>query len=391
MEEREISIELSHSLREWGYNLSTERNFTFAKQVVETALDWFRWRGEGHSQSMTTLGLRCIDFPSSIDRAFEHYLRKEDVLEPIYCYTDEVDMNGRKPCFRLYDSQKRDHVFKMNHDFKKISTQDLHPFHRFVFHEMTKEDFLFQRWIIEDSQTAIIARETVMKVLFLCYALQHQECYHCKSKDSLRFSEESSMSWNDMLCTECFSLYEVKTLRDTRSIDESYLSNKFSCGSWEQYCRLKNSGYSNMYLIFIPWQSAEDTYPVFVTRVHRVLPQICHATFNQNLHGIRLNTVVNVFPVMKQKWFDLPKPKSSIDVGSIGKKVFIERFSKDSYDYYHSFYFGGSDDSEPEVESCKDNDTLAVVSEEVTRPRSNDRDVSDVSRLLQQWKSKLSD
>ena len=264
------------------------------------------------------------------------------------------------------------------------------PFHRFVFHEMTKEDFLFQRWIIEDSQTTIIAREMVIKVLFLCYALQHQECYHCKSKDSLRFSA-SSMSWSDMICTECFSLYEVKTLSNTRSIDESYLSNKFSCGSWEQYCRLKNSGYSNMYLIFIPWQSAQDIYPVFVARVHRALPQICHATFNQNLHGIRLNTIVNVFPVMKQKWFDLPKPKSPIDVGRIGKKVFIERFSKDSYDYYYSFYFGGSDESEPEVDSSKDNDTLEVVSKDVTRPRNNDRDVSDVNRLLQQWKSKLSD
>ena len=73
--------------------------------------------------------------------------------------------------------------------------------------------------------------------------------------------------------------------------------------------------------------------------------------------------MVSVYPSTQKKWFDLPFRQITVDVRAVGKKIFIERFSKKSYTDTSAMYFEDTDSEDESGNSSTDDVLIDSVAE----------------------------
>eukprot|EP00979_Chaetoceros_neogracilis_P011477 scaffold2837_cov249-Chaetoceros_neogracile.AAC.9 len=356
MNAKEISIELSHSLSEWG--VSKERaHDEFRQGVIMVGIQYF-------SMDPSVVNFQHLhyddEFPTDINAAFEYFLRREDVVTPLFCYEDKINMEAREPYFRLFNTDTREIEYRLKPKFLGIPAQELDPFNRFQFEQMSKEEHFFSKWLVDSGKNAEIGGK-LMESYLACYQHEHQqECFHCNSKKSLRWNDYSTLSWQDFVCLVCNAIYKVKTKADMKAVDLAFHFNKIGCGSsYEEFCKIRNSQpRPKMFLVVLPRKSiirdVGKVYPVHIAEITKGMPTLYHGAFNKGLSTLRFKTVVSVDPSTKETWFDLPRRRNIVDVGAVAKKVFIEKFSKNMYIELEALYF---EDSESEDESDNANST----------------------------------
>lgn len=356
MNTREIAFELSHCFNEWGVSSSEKIHRIFRRQAVIAATNYFHSPGD---LGTNLEQLEQTSFPTNLNDAFRFYLQNENVASPLYGYIDHLDMNGRQPYYRKYNKDKRKYEYHLKQQFEGFEEQ-CDPFTRFVFQRMEREELFFSTWMIEDDDVQSASKGKVIETWLLCHALQHERCFNCKTKGSLRFfNANTRSSWQDMICCnkECSAMYKITTKENKIAMDKSFFLNRFICGSFQEFCQERNAENRKMFLVVIPRQGVRKEiqeiqhlyYPAWIGEIQKGLPHVYHATFNPNLDDLRFKTVVSIAPGSETVWFDLPCPQREIDVYDIAKKVFIERFSQATFDFYASEYFGDQDgDSEDE-------------------------------------------
>jgi len=380
MNEKEISIELSHSLSEWGVPKDTQ--FEFRRGVILVGIGYFRARGNDASSSIEDLTspssrrmLRDSNAAlTDITAAFEYYLQYEDIIAPIFCYEDMINMDASEPYYRWYNISTRKIEYKLKPKFLGISSQYLDPFDRFRYEEMSKEEHFFSKWLVDNGNKAAIGGK-LMEVYLGCHVLRYEVCFHCNSRKSIRWNGASISSWQALVCLTCNATYEVKTKANMEDVESAFRFNKIIGGSFEEFCKIRNSQLQpKMFCVLLPRKSiAKDphtqVYPVYVAEITKGVPQLYHGAFNKRLPKLRFKTRLSVSLSTKKKWFDLPVPNTPVDVGGIGKKVFIDRFSMGKYCEMKKIYFGDNNDSSSDDESnnCNSNSEIIDAVAEITK------------------------
>jgi len=367
MNEKEISIELSHSLSEWGV-AKDEAHFEFRRGVILVGIGYFRAKGNDSSPIKDLSSSSSNVVLTDITAAYEHYLQHEDILAPMFCYEDMINMDASEPYYRWYNINTRKIEYKLKPKFRGISSQYLDPFDRFRYEEMSKEEHFFSKWLVDNGNKAEIGGK-LMEVCLGFHVLRYEACFHCNSKKSIRWNGGSNSPWQALVCLTCNAIYEVKTKANMEAVESAFRFNKIIGGSFEEFCKIRNSLLQpKMFCVLLPRKSiAKDphnqVYPVYVAEITKGVPQLYHAAFNKRLPKLRFKTRISVSLNTKKKWFDLPMPtpNTPVDVGVIGKKVFIDRFSKDKYLEMKNIYFGDHNDSSSDDESNNCNSKSEII------------------------------
>jgi len=155
-------------------------------------------------------------------------------------------------------------------------------------------------------------------------------------------------------------MYKVKTKASQKEVETAFRSNSFG--------KIRNSQAAKLFLVILPRKSIvngkqNSVYPVNVAEIMTGVPQLYHGTFNKRLPSLRFKTMVSVYPSTQKKWFDLPFRQITVDVGAVGKKIFIERFSKKSYTDTSAMYFEDTDSEDESGNSSTDDVLIDSVAE----------------------------
>ena len=81
-------------------------------------------------------------------------------------------------------------------------------------------------------------------------------------------------------------------------------------------------------------------YPVHIAEIASVLPNLCPGSFNLDKNDIKFKSRVSIKMNTKAKWFDLPSTDEYVECWDIAERVFIERFSQDTFNTLTDEYFG---------------------------------------------------
>ena len=92
---------------------------------------------------------------------------------------------------------------------------------------------------VDDDEDSEIG--TLLESWISCRALQNESCFSWKARKSLRSYRGRSSSWQDLICTACNSMYEVKSKATPEKVEKTFKFNNISAGSLERFCHLNNS------------------------------------------------------------------------------------------------------------------------------------------------------
>lgn len=221
-----------------------------------------------------------------------------------------------------------------------------------------------------------------MEAAIACHAIHNETCFHCRHRHVLRWKGGSADAWQDLVCTNCQAIYEIKTKETTEHIRKAFEFNQIPGGSFRAACRLENSRPPNKkrFLVLLPRNATDKrgrmVHPVQVEEISKVLPAACESTFNARRQGIDIRSVVSVKKRISslnrnstRHWFDLPEVAHDRPLNKIAEEVFTRRFSEKEYEELKTKYFTFSAIPETE-ESKKSVDTTANETEESARMQS---------------------
>jgi hypothetical protein len=95
-----------------------------------------------------------------------------------------------EPYRRQFDKRDESKVFgyRVKPEYKKYNLEQLDPFNRFTFSDMTKEENFFREWFIVGDNNNASFEGVFMEVALTCHALQNEKCHSCKYQKSLRWN-----------------------------------------------------------------------------------------------------------------------------------------------------------------------------------------------------------
>lgn len=251
----------------------------------------------------------------------------------------------------------------MKQEYKQYSSDELDPLDRFTFDIISKEECLFQEWFVVDDENDASHLGLFFETLLACHALQHETCYNCKYQNALRWNGGGSSSWQDLVCVICKSTYEVKTKANTERVENAFKWNAISGGSFSRWCQLNNEKRQpdqKRYLVVLPRtptfnRQLNKVYPVQIAEISAVLPSLYPGSFDPTKRPIRFKSTISVKIKTKAKWFDLPSTYEKVNTLEIAERVFIERFSQQTFDSLMEMHFC-SDDIRNESDDVRNND-----------------------------------
>lgn len=371
MKESEVLTELNYSLSEWGLgqtgHLNRDEHGRLRAKITHAVLAMLNERLDPVYCDFGTLINN--KFPNTVEQAYEHVLRNDDMGNfPLFICHDSIKTSFEPFRRNSHDHREVSHYLRKAH-FEKFQLTKLDPLNRFQFERVSKAELFFHRWFVEsdDSRQGVF-----MEAAIACHAIHHEKCYHCKRPKALRWKGGSADAWQDLVCTKCETIYEVKTKKDMDKVNKAFESNRIPAGSFRAACRLENSRPSSKkrYLVLLPRNAFNKmsgnmlVHPVQVEEISKILPAACEYTFNEQRSSIAIRSVVSVQSRAgfinrnsTRLWFDLPKADCSRPLEEIAKKVFLERFSEEEYERFNSKYFETSPILPPEEPSNPSNDT----------------------------------
>ena len=330
----EVEEELKHSLNEWGLQ---GRHFNFGQEVLRCGVEMASFVGS----EVNYQDAENDTFPLNISDAYEKVLKSDAesfTYSSLYHCHDKLDVGGfGEPFSRWYDNRAVPPKYKKKRQYKRFSNTELDPLQRYEFHRVTKSKFFFERWFRKEWETDS-ELGTLFESWISCHALQHESCFNCEARKSLRWYGGNTSSWQDLVCTACHSMYEVKSKATMENVEWTFENNKIYAGSFERFCSLYNSPKrpnQKMFLVILPRKyeinrRGEMVHPVYVAEIDTAKPKLCESTFNNDQTSMSLKTNVSVKLHTKTRWFNLPRPEA-VDIAAIKKKVFIDTFGRECW------------------------------------------------------------
>jgi hypothetical protein len=348
MDENKVRDELIHSLQEWGVTGSHEEHSNFRTMMHKEGLAMYTTRPANEyvlvSSSFALLKLDTT-FPTNNEEAirfvFQNELQggKSDIpFESLISDKLKMEIPG-EPFFRGY-SKTNAVYYKRKPKYAGLSVEELDPLERFTFALLPEADRWFDRWFCRHEDSVL---GNVFEAILACHALQNESCFHCKYRKCLRWNGGPQAAWQDLVCTNCNSTFEIKTKASLDKMEQEFTRNRISGGSFRHYWRQRNALAKDqkMFLVVLPrsfsfGRSDAKFYPVFCMEIDFVLPKLSPTSFMKikiSKKQPSLQSSVNVKLLTKKKWFDLPR--SSIMPTAwkdIVKHVYIDHFSQEEYD-----------------------------------------------------------
>lgn len=392
--------ELVHSLEEYGVRGNQPTHVQFRQRVFREAEQMCKVRAsvpKNYNQLLKTNNFPT-DYEEAVEFVFRSEIEEEVEKNNLFLVEDMIHKDSNQPWYRKYaDIKNRPTQYRLKPEFKQVNQEHLDPFRRFWFYPCSESMYWYNRWF---ESTLDADAGTIFEARFACYALQHQTCYSCHCRKSLRWCGGSKASWQDLVCIVCKSTYELKTKANMEKIEQNFDRNSIRGGSYSRYCELRNSGKKGpdekMFLVMLPREytinrNREKCHPVFIAEVDTVLPQLGPTSFHPDIKPMRLASKVSVKMLTKRHWFDLPKTEPIYYV-NIMKKLFIEKFSEEELERLDQLNVS-TDQSEPvqspsiklreesnkEVESINEskNDDVERLKEELQNMKVGDDAVDD--------------
>ena len=128
-------------------------------------------------------------------------------------------------------------TYKLKREYTGIASHRLNPLYRYTFERHTKPSFLFKNWFTNEDVESDMG--TFPEACWSCHAIQKESCFHCNSRNSLRWSGGFGSSWQDLVCVECRCMYELKTKASMEKIESTYYHNNLNSGSFYAYCQIE--------------------------------------------------------------------------------------------------------------------------------------------------------
>jgi len=370
--ERKVREELLYSLGEWGVSGAHDEHVKFKRIAIEEALVNLHVKEKPFSYRT----MKAEKFPTDMNEAYEHILRQEDVPYKIYAHTDILEMEGfLNPFWRRYDRMAKLMRYERTPQYRGFTSASLNPLNRFQFRPTTKTDLFFKRWFVTEVGGTASDLGMLFETAIACHALHHESCYNCKCQNTLRWNGGSGASWQDLICTECECMYEVKTKADMEKVSKSFRHNRISGGSFLSFWAVNNSKRPDqkMFLVILPRTSTlnrkrQEVYPVQIAEIAYVLPQACLDTFNETKSkssGMRFKSTI-IVKGTQARWFDLPLFEKEIStMRDIKERVFVDLFSRKRYAELDEQYFGNHKETESEQSNS------IITTDEITEGLEN--------------------
>jgi hypothetical protein len=260
-------------------------------------------------------------------------------------------------------------MYKIKPEYNGHSSDELDPLERFTFQEVSKEESFFQEWFIIDDENDASHLGLFYEAFLACHALQHAQCFSCKYSKSLRWNGGGTSSWQDLVCITCNSTYEVKTKANMERVEKAFKFNNIPGGSFSNWCLLANSNIRSApdqkrFLVVLPRaptfnRQLKKVYPVQIAEISMILPALFPGSFHPN-RPIRFKSKISVKLNTRAKWFDLPSTGEEVAHWDIAEKVFVERFSQETFDSLMQDYFFSDDGNESNNEEDEDTPSIGV-------------------------------
>lgn len=336
---------MQYEMNRWGLHGNSKESSKFRTYVMNAVIEKSKYKEDN---PIDIDFLKRDDFPKDLKDAYEYLLHCEILPSPYYNCQDTLDVNYSRPYYKKYDRYfKRD-------NFKKFSKWQLDPLRRFIFHQVSEAEELFDRWIVNENKSAMLG--TLFEAAVTIHALQKEACFNCKCRNSLRWN--GAESWQDLVCIQCQCIFEVKTKSDMEQIERCFMNNYTPAGSFGCFCNIYNSKRPNqkIFLVMLPRKATfnrnrEFVHPVTIAEIDSIVPSLHEDTFNKKKRGVDVASVVQVKLNTRANWFDLPV-LSKVSMYEVRKKVFIERFSEGTFASLRNAHMELSDALAPSVEEC---------------------------------------
>ena len=330
MNEKNLREHVGHELNRWGLGNDDESN-KFEVKLMNAIIEKSK-RKEEHCTDFDSLKRNI--FPKTLAAAYEFFLLHETIPPPFYECEDKLNVDAFWPPY-----YKKNNRYLKDAAFQRFTSSQLDPLKRFRFRQKKAEEEFFDRWFVDDNEDPALLG-TFFEAALTCHALQNEACFHCKFRHCLRWN--AAEPWQDLVCINCQSIFEVKTKHDMEKVEKCFKQNTFPTGSFGDYCNINNSKLpqQKIFLVILPRTSTVNrkrqlVHPVSIAEVDSVVPTIVNETFNTNRSTFRVKSTTAVKLNTRCHWFNLPDIER-IPRSHIVKQVYIERFSLGRYESYRS-------------------------------------------------------
>jgi hypothetical protein len=391
--EKEIRLEIRHSLREWGIRPDGNHNpdhKSFQRHVIETAVGFSHPDSEDVPQEVVAFPPRN-ELPDDLFQALEVFLTKEleeSMERQRGTYSDKLNISWSHmaPCKgvgKLPDGNYRKYIIRS--EFEKFNVSQLDPLRRFLFGEPPNpaaEQFFVDYNVEEGHLNGAFA-----EVLVTRHATYKVACYSCKRRGCLRWNGGSGegSSWRDMVCIECGSCYEIKSKASLDHVVRSLTWGMYT-GSFRSFhlvrkaLEMRRGPQCKHYLVVVSRACSVGTgakgsddmsYPVKIAEIDTVVPRLSPKSFkyrgassgDETTNKLTLKSFATVRQNTVAPWFRVPRLNGPwSDVSDVVENVFVSKFSKEKWDELNNTYDHDSDTSETGEHRREKNATLEKTS-----------------------------
>ena len=345
--EEEARKEIIRSCREWGLTNFVPAHLGFRKRVIKSCVDTFGGKISLFDDVIVRFGhLKKEIFSESFDEAYKHVLLNglENGKEYYWEYNDRLHVEGFGEPFWRKVFRDGGVSYEKKHQYKIFSNRELDPLDRYEFKKIIASRYWFRQMFLSNFDQIL---GLVFEAWIACHALKHESCYNCKCKKTLRWAGGVASSWQDLVCTSCDAMFEIKTKASEEKVEKVFHYNNLRVGSYGNFCQLKRRCRPDqkLYLVVLSRASSyiqkRQMHPVYIAEIDKGIPKLQENSFNENKQDSSLKTEVSMKLTTKSKWFDLPKLiKTEAEFYDQQKSAYQDFYSQEQYQLYFKEYFG---------------------------------------------------
>ena len=318
--QKDVKVVLKKELANWGIDIRNPDHEIFSRAAITEAIDCFT----GRIQSWTPPNI-STDVPHNISDAIQVLLRvflkrmtnngdrliftkARDLIE------DDFDVRIPYPPF---SGQSTDRIRRRNGEYRNMPLEPAHldPLQRFSFYDVDAESSLREEW---KGQYHIVEATAIHKIIHGGHA-----CLKCEECSSFRLNSNLNVSFSDIICMSCKSMYTVWNIKDEEALFKRIQKGQVNKGRFyvdflEEQRNLSPG--AGMFAAFVCAETLKSSMPVYVASLDSVSPNLTSRSFNTE--KIRIFSNVSVRLVDYEPWFHCsisisPKEMQALSMSAI--------------------------------------------------------------------------
>mmetsp|Transcript_14694 Transcript_14694/g.18655 ORF Transcript_14694/g.18655 Transcript_14694/m.18655 type:complete len:517 (-) Transcript_14694:255-1805(-) len=343
---QEVEQAIAENLYEWGIDPNSEscspagKKFFF--KVIETALSHYEKTKLTHGNGDLVPQILPKNPRDAIRRLlFEDMNNSRES----YCVLhDRIDVQfGEKLGFFTPFYVKKDVygdlIKTLKVQYKEVELVKpclLDPLIRFSYSKMDKKSFF--HWTYFEEKESVLSGN-VFEAITASHAINDPSicCASCRNPKSLKWMGGFDASWQDLVCVNCKSTYEIKSKASAEKIDKALKYNSINGGSFARFHQVRRSRpkkkfpLAKQYLVLVgrePTSTSSMTsdkwWEFFLLEIENVLPRLDNKSFARPQEKPKIRSTIKANTQTKQHWFRVPFIK--IDEKMLAREAFDEYF-----------------------------------------------------------------